>query len=101
MPEEGDPDYDPEYEVDQDFQAPGQTGGEKEHQLMVEELPEHDHSSNLRDWKADGNTPSGGSGLRGHPGEQANEERTGITGDNQPHNNLQPYYCVYIWKRTA
>lgn len=23
------------------------------------------------------------------------------TGSNQPHNNLQPYISVYMWKRTA
>ena len=47
MPEEGDPDYDPEYEVDQDFQTPGQEGGEKEHTLTVEELPPHKHDQTI------------------------------------------------------
>ena len=25
---------------------------------------------------------------------------TATTGNNQKHNNLQPFVCIYIWKRT-
>ncbi len=96
-PEEGDPDYDPEYEVDQDFQAPGQTGGEKEHQLTVEELPEHTHSYTTLGY--------GDRHVDGTSGDLSRSTRsvyeTEISGSNVPHNNLQPYYCVYIWKRIA
>ncbi len=86
------PEDDPGYEVDQDFQTPGQTGGEKEHVLTIEEMPKHSHT--YRNPMA--------SGLSGHQyTDNSGWDQTSETGGDQPHNNLQPYYCVYIWKRTA
>ena len=94
------PEDDPDYEVDQDFQSPGQTGGEKEHQLTVEELPAHSHEIrqfNEKIEKGDNyhrNRATSDSSVTRY---MTSEE----TGEDEPHNNLQPYYCVYIWKRTA
>ena len=106
MPEEGDPDYDPEYEVDQDFQTPGQEGGEKEHTLTVEELPphKHDQTTQLPDWDF-GEAPPRDKVVGGRRTDSNLSDDTAAptreAGDGEPHNNLQPYYCVYIWKRTA
>ena len=99
-PEEGDEDYDPEYEVDQDFQAPGQEGGEKEHTLIVEELPEHTHGSGVHSGKYNSLDDSGANWQTGKE-LRSPEYSTSSTGDGEPHNNLQPYYCVYFWKRIA
>ena len=93
------PEDDTEYEVDQDFQSPGQTGGEKEHQLTIEELPTHGHeilkSSTQIGQSGDNGFPPGA-----YPG-QSGKLTSSEVGKDEPHNNLQPYYCVYIWKRTA
>lgn len=94
-PDKDDPDYDPEYEVDQDFQAIGQEGGEKEHTLTIDELPNHRHGYE--------SLGPGGRHVDGTKGDLARSGKTGYqtgqTGLGQPHNNLQPYYCVYIWRR--
>ena len=74
-----------------EFDRVEKTGGEKTHQLTIEEIP-----SRFPDFRgvADGNftmpytTGSGNFAI---------DIRTA----DRPHNNLQPYYCVYIWKRTA
>lgn len=95
VPPEGDNAYQP----DQDFQTPGQEGGEKEHAITVDELPAHDHDQNLIGWQADGNTPNYQNGIKGGGGNDA--RKTGKAGGDQPMSLMQPYYCVYIWKRTA
>ena len=101
------PENEPEYEQDQDFQTPGQTGGEKEHTLTVEEIPEHEHITVAGEYFGK-YAADGGSGQENwsYQTSMPDDKKwegyfTGKTGSNQPHNNLQPYYCVYIWKRTA
>ena len=99
------PENDSDYEQDQDFQTPGQTGGEKKHTLTVEELPAHTHQQthSSPDWDQGESARynrnySVGSNVQldNMPGDDTAE-----AGGDEPHNNLQPYYCVYIWKRTA
>ncbi|PJE79281.1 hypothetical protein CI610_01746 [invertebrate metagenome] len=84
-------------EYDDDFKTPGKTGGEKQHTLTVNEMPSHTH-----DYESLG---SGGRHLDGEKGHFARSEKelftSRSTGRGKPHNILQPYYCVYIWKRTA
>ena len=98
----------------------GSTGGEATHQLTVGELAAHSHT-------ASSNTTgehNHGINARAHNGadtaisyfESANSDRTyytnnagghshtitvNNTGSNTAHNNLQPYYACYIWRRTA
>ncbi len=87
-------------ENDSDFNTAGKTGGEKSHVLTEAEIPAHAHKTQLIQW----GTGTGqfqfntggqwGNAVDGGPW-------SGNTGGNQPHNNMPPYYTVYIWQRVA
>lgn len=75
-------------------------GGEYEHQLTVAEMPSHHFDIPARNGSA--------GALSGHTpdvGDTTVTNKTGYStntlGNDQPHNNIQPSYGVYIWKRTA
>ena len=89
-----------------DGETAGITGGEKTHTLTVSEMPEHIHYYN--------------SYTNGFPAQVNGADRyktavrdninttdsvagtqTNVAGENQPHNNMPPYYGSYIWRRTA
>lgn len=80
-------------ESDTDFSTVEKTGGSKTHKLTVNELPKHNigmvevsSSPELRpDWD----------------NSSSDYFASGTVGGDQPHNNLQPYITVYMWKRTA
>ena len=93
----------------------GEAGGEFLHQLSVPEIPSHKHDQVvlgsqyfLTAWNNNQGSVKGfdigsdfkdnltpyGSGVQ-------NSFDTQYTGGGQPHNNIQPYYAVYMWKRTA
>lgn len=89
---------------DSDFKTVEKTGGEKEHTLTVDETPSHKHdiyggnttttniltSSNSNGWI----TLLGGTAYK-------NDCTMTTVGNDEPHNNLQPYITCYMWKRTA
>jgi microcystin-dependent protein len=91
---------------DTDFDTAGETGGAKTHTLTKQEIPPHTHSyvktdstsnadgydNNTNAKTVTGPTETGG----GNIGENSDG-----TGNASPHNNLQPYIVVYMWKRTA
>ncbi|MFR3241320.1 phage baseplate protein [Megamonas funiformis] len=102
----------------------GSTGGEATHQLTVGEIPnhnhtgsintagEHTHSLTLKALWGDGNgrgngwagdTRDGGSRTNTFStvGNHTHTVTINSTGSGQPHNNLQPYISVYMWKRTV
>lgn len=94
-----------------DIYAVGSTGGEAEHTLTADEMPEHDHilpykvdwgnQNGIGSWEAmfvDGTmTDTGSDGYTGkwHP------YYTQYNGGDQPHNNIPPYLAVYMWKRVS
>lgn len=103
----------------------GSTGGEATHQLTVGELPSHSHiaSSNTTgehshtfsiniayheqffpyaDSISRGENKHGITSITSNPnGNHSHSITINNTGSNQPHNNLQPYISVYMWKRSA
>lgn len=95
--------------------AAGAFGGTNAHALTLAELPAHPHTvtdpghahlagiSNFRDG-SEFNTDA----LQTYPGTStriSSANVTGITisgaGANVPHNNLPPYYVIYMWLRVA
>ena len=77
-----------------------QTGGEREHTLIQNEMPMHNHAQYVtsnsggpairNDYSADGRGilyPQGCS--------------TGNAGGGEPHNNMPPYYTAYCWRRIS
>ena len=86
---------------DNEFGTVGKTGGEKTHTLTVQELASHTHYvSAVYD-----NTPTGGNNFvysYNYVGDiSMSTTPVGNTGNNQPHNNLQPYVVVYMYRRIS
>ncbi len=93
----------------------GNTGGEATHKLSVGELPNHNHKTTT-DLGCNGlvlkwDNRASGSDYWGAKYQEGNYMSSGAyalnslyttgTGSNQAHNNMPPYYVVYIWRRTA
>lgn len=94
---------------DTDFKTPEKTGGEKTHKLTVAEMPSHTHLLKHRFIMWDAGAPyeimNGDNTWKGTLQYTYNGDpkwyATHPVGDSKSHNNLQPYLCVYIFKRTA
>lgn len=83
--------------TDTDFDKVEKTGGTKTHTLSLTEIPAHNH-------EAYGLKPPGGDNSRIDVGSGAGNRTpcyTANTGGGGAHNNLQPYFVVYIWKRIS
>lgn len=79
------------------YQA-GNTGGEAEHTLTIDEIPPHGH--NLNGGWGQGGTDSG----QWRTDQNKPKTNWGVTqprGGGQAHNNMPPYIVVYRWQRIA
>ena len=91
---------------DTDFDTAEETGGAKTHTLTKQEIPPHTHSYVKTDSTSNANgydnntTAKAVTGSTETGGGNIGENSDG-TGNASPHNNLQPYIVVYMWKRTA
>ena len=103
-------------ENDANFNTIGKTGGETTHTLTVAEMPYHNHSIAVAGTRLDSNGDTifraqtynaiGGEGFwdigLARTGSGTHDANITNTGENQPHNNLQPYEVVgYMWIRRA
>lgn len=92
-----------------DSHTAGETGGEVEHTLTVDEMPVHSHSlSRLRIAKDVVNSESSNvnRSISAEPEwwYETNPYDIGSispNGGGKPHNNMPPYLTVYMWKRIA
>ena len=72
-------------------------GGAKTHTLSVDEMPSHTHTvSGIENPRG-----AGSDGSEDGTSSFTNSLTTSATGGGQPHNNIQPYVVVYMWKRVA
>ena len=84
----------------------GRAAGEDLHVLTVEELPSHDHGM---PYLPNSSAPAtgfpygiaAGCATDSEGGRGYENLGTFSRGGGQAHNNMPPYLCVYIWKRTA
>ena len=101
----------------------GSTGGEATHTLTVGELAAHSHTASSNTTGEHSHTyyyPNQGGDVGGstndtpgwtkkykstmnvsNAGNHSHSITINNTGNNQPHNNLQPYISVYMWKRST
>ena len=84
-----------------EYKTMGNTFGENTHKLTIEEMPSHDHKNN--DCVAEGTDYNSNNMYYGDPGAGNIEGifKTGSTGGDQPHNNIQPSIVTGYWLRTA
>ena len=78
-----------------DYEA-GDTGGEAEHTLTLDEVPAHDHGN----YVYRNGTQFGWAELQ-PTGSHIDMAMLNSVGGGQAHNNMPPYLAVYMWKRTA
>lgn len=78
----------------------GSQGGEVSVTLTTDTMPHHNHSMRV-DWgDSSGNVWVSGSSSQYTLSVDQGATTYGV-GGGQAHNNMPPYYAVYIWRRTA
>ena len=84
---------------DTDFNTIGKTGGEKEHTLTIDEMPEHNHDITIHNNTGGGQMVAQSNGNGGSVTGQW--WVIGNKGGNHSHNNMPPYIVMAFWKRIA
>lgn len=86
--------------VDEKYAA-GATGGEEKHTLTIAEMPKHRHHWDYWYYAAGDNADGVPGGKAASTISTWTDMRMQPEGGDQPHNNMQPYICVYRWRRVA
>ena len=80
----------------------GSTGGEAQHTLTVNEMPEHTHI--IENGTIRVNSESTGNVSYANNNsilDSVTNSTVNANGGSKPHNNMPPYLCVYMWKRIS
>ena len=83
-----------------EFDTVEETGGEKTHTLTNNESPGHAHPISTY-FYGTGNGSHISAAQGGIVTGAGSNDSSTASGGGEPHNNLQPYIVVYMWKRTA
>lgn len=87
---------------DTDFKTPEKTGGEKTHKLTVAEMPSHNHTYvQLMDNGISSEHFGIHYNIAAEWGTKFVDSKVSSTGSSSSHNNLQPYFTCYMFKRTS
>ena len=83
----------------------GSTGGEAEVAITVEQMPRHKHDwlgvMNKREGTIDYKNFAPDVSTVGLVSSYSSEAGVEYAGGGNPHNNIPPYYSMYIWRRVA
>lgn len=86
-----------------EFNTVMKTGGEKTHKLTTNEMPSHSHG--ITTFRGSSQWALGYIWARAATNSDSNNQtwvtNTNNAGGDQPHNNLQPYITVYMWRRIS
>lgn len=80
--------------------SPNTSGGEYKHKLSTGEMPTHNHNNYASRWMQLGY--QGGGTMWGYSADSwADPQLLKSAGGDEAHNNIPPYFVVYMWKRIA
>lgn len=83
------------------YSTNGATGGEANHTLTINEMPSHNHTTQLYGHKTNGGVSGKHRSVWSGNNDMAPMTWIDNTGGGQAHNNMPPYLVVNVWKRTA
>jgi len=87
--------------TDADFDVAEETGGEKTHLLSLSELASHSHVLGELRSATTGAEASYIARTADTSSTRGTDKTTELAGGGQAHNNLPPYFVVFIWRRDS
>lgn len=81
----------------------GETGGEENHTLSINEMPKHSHKMKYDSigWTALRQSSGTNGILENNTSSYDGQYSTEEVGNGNAHNNMPPYLAVNMWKRIA